>query len=145
VRNGSGETAQATPVQALCMGIGRLKGRGKKLSAAIGNGAALHRTGCSGRRERTMEFTGDLILEIPLWHMAVLLIILIACLGFKKCASGLIGAILFALYWVYVHNFDKFVHQSFQFNYAALFFFLIGALNALIVIALSISAFSIDD
>jgi hypothetical protein len=92
-----------------------------------------------------MELTGDLILEIPLWHMAILLIILIACLGFKKCAAGLIGAILFVMYWGYVYNYDKFVHQSFQFNYAALFFFMVGAFNALIVIALSISAFSIDD
>jgi hypothetical protein len=92
-----------------------------------------------------MELTTDIVLEIPLWHMAILLIILITCLGFKKCAAGLIGAILFAMYWGYVYNYDKFVHQSFQFNYAALFFFLVGAFNALIVIALSISAFSIDD
>jgi hypothetical protein len=92
-----------------------------------------------------MNLTSDIVLEIPLWHMAVLLIILIVCLGFKKCAAGLIGAILFAMYWGYVYNYDKFVNQSFQFNYAALFFFLIGAFNALIVIALSISAFSIDD
>ena len=92
-----------------------------------------------------MELTTDIVLEIPLWHMGLLLIILITCLVFKKCAAGLIGAILFVMYWIYVHNYDTFVHQSFEFNYAALFFFLIGALNALIVIALSISAFSIDD
>ena len=92
-----------------------------------------------------MELMSDIVLEIPLWHMAVLLIIMLACLGFKKYAAGLIAAILFAMYWGYVYNFDKFVQQSFQFNYAALFFFLIGACNALIVIALSISAFSIDD
>lgn len=92
-----------------------------------------------------MELTSDIMLEIPLWHMAVLLIIMMSCLGFKKYAAGLIGAIIFAMYWGYVYNYDKFVHQSFQFNYAALFFFLIGALNAVIVIALSICAFSIDD
>lgn len=92
-----------------------------------------------------MEFTGNSVLEIPLWQMAGLLIIMMSCLGFKKYAAGLIGAILFAMYWGYVYNYDKFVQQSFQFNYAALFFYLIGALNALIVIALSISAFSIDD
>jgi hypothetical protein len=92
-----------------------------------------------------MVFTGDLMLEIPLWQMAILLIILISCLGFKKYAAGLIGAILFAMYWGYVYNYDKFVQQSFQFNYAALFFCLVGAFNALIVIALSISALSIDD
>ena len=92
-----------------------------------------------------MELTGDIVLEIPLWHMAVLLIIMLSCLGFKKYAAGLIGTILFVMYWVYVHNYDKFVHHSFQFNYSALFFCLIGAFNALIVIALSISAFSIDD
>lgn len=92
-----------------------------------------------------MELTSTIMLEIPLWHMAVLLIIMMSCLGFKKYAAGLIGAIIFAMYWGYVYNYDKFVHQSFQFNYAALFFFLIGALNAIIVIALSICAFSIDD
>jgi hypothetical protein len=92
-----------------------------------------------------MELTTDIVLEIPLWHMAVLLIIMMSCLGFKKYAVGLIATILFVMYWVYVYNYDKFVHQSFQFNYAALFFFLIGALNALIVIALSISAFSMED
>jgi hypothetical protein len=92
-----------------------------------------------------MEFTGNSVLEIPLWQMAGLLIIMMSCLGFKKYAAGLIGAILFAMYWGYVYNYDKFVQPSFQFNYAALFFYLIGALNALIVIALSISAFSIDD
>lgn len=92
-----------------------------------------------------MELTTDIILKIPLWHMAMLLLILIFCLGFKKYAAGLIGAILFAMYWVYVHNYDTFVQQSFQFNYAALFFYLIGALNALLVIALSICAFSMDD
>ncbi len=92
-----------------------------------------------------MELTTDIVLEIPLWHMAGLLIILMACLGFKKYAVGLVAAIIFAMYWGYVYNYDKFVHQSFQFNYAALFFFLIGALNAIIVIALSMCAFSIDD
>jgi len=92
-----------------------------------------------------MELTSDIVLEIPLWHMALLLIIMVSCLGFKKYAAGLIAAILFAMYWGYVYNYDKFIHQSFQFNYAALFFFLIGALNAIIVIALSICAFSIDD
>ncbi len=92
-----------------------------------------------------MELTTDIVLEIPLWHMAVLLIIMMSCLGFKKYAAGLIAAILFAMYWGYVYNYDKFVHQSFQFNYAALFFFIIGAINALIVIALSICAFSMDD
>jgi hypothetical protein len=92
-----------------------------------------------------LHLTGDIILAIPLWHMAVLLIIMLACLGFKKYAAGLMVAILFIMYWGYGYNYDKFVQESFQFNYAALFFFLIGALNALIVIALSISAFSIDD
>jgi len=92
-----------------------------------------------------MELTTDIILKIPLWHMAMLLLILIFCLGFKKYAAGLIGAILFAMYWGYVYNYDKFVQQSFQFNYAALFFFIMGAINALIVIALSICAFSVDD
>ncbi len=92
-----------------------------------------------------MEVTGNLILEIPLWHMAILLVILIVCLGFKKCAAGLIGAILFAMYWVYVYNYDAFAHQLFQSSYASLFFCLVGACNALVVIGLSISAFSIDD
>ena len=92
-----------------------------------------------------MELMSDIVLEIPLWHMAVLLIIMLTCLGFKKYAAGLIAAILFTLYWGYVYNYDKFVQQSFQFNYAALFFFMIAALNALIVIALSICAFSMDD
>lgn len=92
-----------------------------------------------------MELTSDIVLEIPLWHMAVLLIILMSCLGFKKYAAGLFAAIIFAMYWGYVYNFDKFTLQSFQFNYAALFFFLIGALNALIVVALFLSTFSFDD
>jgi uncharacterized membrane protein YphA (DoxX/SURF4 family) len=92
-----------------------------------------------------MELTTDIVLEIPLWHMAVLLIIMISCLGFKKYAAGLIASILCAMYWGYVHNYDKFVQQAFQFNYAALFFCLIGAFNALIVIALSIGSFSMDD
>jgi len=92
-----------------------------------------------------MEITNDMVLEIPLWQMVVLIIIMMSCLGFKKYAAGLLAAILFAMYWGYVYNYDKFVHQSFQFNYAALFFFITGAINALIVIALSICAFSIDD
>ncbi len=92
-----------------------------------------------------MNLTCDIALDIPLWHMAILIIILISCLGFKKYAAGLFTAILFAMYWVYVYNFDQFIRQSFPLNRAAIFFFLIGALNALIVIALSISAFTIDD
>lgn len=92
-----------------------------------------------------MEVTSDIVLEIPLWQMAFLLIIMMSCLGFKKYAAGLLAAILFAMYWGYVYNYDKFVQQSFQFNYAALFFFIVGAINALIVIALSICAFSMDD
>ena len=92
-----------------------------------------------------MELTNDIVLEIPLWQMVVLIIIMMSCLGFKKYAAGLIAAILFVMYWGYVYNYDKFIQQSFQFNYAALFFFLVGAFNALIVIALSISAFSIED
>jgi len=91
-----------------------------------------------------MELISDIVLEIPLWHMAVMLIILIACLGFKKYVAGLIAAIFFVMYWGYVYNFDKFVQQPFEFNYGGVFFFIIGALNAIIVIALSICAFTID-
>ena len=76
------------PVPALGMATGRLKER--ETSPAMGkvNGAALHRTGERARREHIMEVTGNLILEIPLWHMAILLVILIVCLGYKKCAAG---------------------------------------------------------
>jgi len=92
-----------------------------------------------------VELTSDIILEIPLWHMAALLIIMMMCLALKRHATGLIGAILFTMYWGYIYNFDKFVHQSFQFNYAAVWFFILGAINAIVVTILSICAFSIDD
>jgi len=92
-----------------------------------------------------MELTSDIILEVPLWHMAALLIIMMACLALKRHATGLAGAILFTMYWGYIYNFDKFVHQSFQFNYAAVWFFILGAINAIVVTILSVCAFSIDD
>lgn len=92
-----------------------------------------------------MELTSDIVLEIPLWHMAALLLIMMAFLALRKHAAGLVGGILFLMYWGYIYNFDKFVHQSFQFNYAAVWFFIIGAINAIIVAILSICAFSIDD
>lgn len=92
-----------------------------------------------------MELTSDIVLEIPLWQMAVLLIILMSCLGFKKYAAGLICAILFAMYWGYVYNFDKFAGDSTLFGSSALVFLLIGIINALILVALFLCAFCLHD
>ena len=92
-----------------------------------------------------MELTQTLLLEIPLWHMALLLIILIACLAWRRYAMGLLGAVLFILYWGYIYNMDKFLDASFSFNSVTICFILTGGINALLVLILTLHAFSCED
>jgi hypothetical protein len=92
-----------------------------------------------------MELTQMVMLEIPLWHMAVLLAIMIACLAWRRYALGMLGAILFILYWGYIYNMDKFLDTSFTFNYVTFCFFLTGGINALLVLILTLHAFSSED
>jgi len=92
-----------------------------------------------------MEFTQIIILEVPLWQMAVLLVIMTIGLAFGRYSLGLMGAILFVMYWGYVYNFDKFFNQPFEFNYFTLCFILTGSTNAILVLILFIYAFSLKD
>ena len=92
-----------------------------------------------------MELTQMVMLEIPLWHMAVLLTIMIACLAWRRYALGMLGAVLFILYWGYIYNMEKFVGASFTFNYVTLCFILTGGINVILVLVLTLHAFSSED
>ena len=56
-----------------------------------------------------MESTQTFMLEVPLWHMALLLTIMIACLAWRRYVLGILGAVLFVLYWGYIYNMDKLI------------------------------------
>jgi hypothetical protein len=92
-----------------------------------------------------MEFTQTVMLEVPLWQMAVLLVIMIACLAWRRYALGMLGAVLFILYWGYIYNMDKFLDASFEFNYVTLCFILTGGINVMLVLILTLHAFSSED
>ena len=92
-----------------------------------------------------MEFAQAVMLEVPLWHMAVLLVIMIACLAWRRYALGMLGAVLFILYWGYIYNMDKFLNTPFEFNYVTICFILTGGMNALLILILTLHAFSCDD
>ena len=92
-----------------------------------------------------MEFLQNIVLEVPLWHMALLLVIMIVCLAFGRYLPGLMGAILFIMYWGYFYNLDKFLIQSFEFNYFTICFILTGGINAILVLILFIYVFSLKD
>ena len=44
-----------------------------------------------------MEFTQSTLLEIPLWHMELLMAMMILCLALRRYVLGLLGAILFIM------------------------------------------------
>ena len=92
-----------------------------------------------------MEFTQNIVFEVPLWQMATLLFIMTICLAFGKYMLGLMAAILFVMYWGYVYNFDKFFNQPFEFNYFTLCFILVGGINAILLLVLFILTFSFKD
>lgn len=92
-----------------------------------------------------MEFTQTVMLEVPLWQMAVLLVFMIACLAWRRYALGMLGAVLFILYWGYIYNMDKFLDASFELNYVTLCFILTGGINVMLVLILTLHAFSGED
>jgi hypothetical protein len=92
-----------------------------------------------------MEFIQNIILEVPLWQMAILLVIMTICLAFGRYSLGLISAILFVIYWGYLYNFDKFFEQACRFNYFTLWFIIIAGMNVILVLVLSLYAFSMKD
>jgi len=92
-----------------------------------------------------MEFLQNIVLEVPLWHMALLLVIMIVCLAFGRYLPGLMGAILFIMYWGYFYNLDKLLMQSFEFNYFTICFITTGVINAILVLILFIYVFSLKD
>jgi len=92
-----------------------------------------------------MAATETVMIEVPLWHMAVLLVIMIACLTWRRYALGMLGAVLFILYWGYIYNMERFVGASFTFNYVTLCFILTGGINVILVLILTLHAFSSED
>ena len=92
-----------------------------------------------------MEYNQSIILEVPLWHMAFLLVIMIICLAIRRYVLGLLGAILFIMYWGYVCNLDKFVDNPLQFNYVTVSFLLAGGITSILVVALAVYNFSLKD
>lgn len=92
-----------------------------------------------------LNSTNTLMLEVPLWHMAVLLAIMIACLAWRRYAQGAAGAALFILYWGYVYNMDKFLASPFEFSRMSICFILTGAVNAILVLLLTLQAFACKD
>lgn len=92
-----------------------------------------------------MEFTYTITLEVPLWQMALLLVIMTVCLAFGRYSLGLMGAISSVMYWGYVYNFEKFFEQTSRLNYFTLWFIIIGGINAILVLVLFIYAFSFKD
>ena len=92
-----------------------------------------------------MEFIQSIVIEVPLWQAAVLLLIMTACLAFGRNVLGLSMAILSVMYWCYIVNFHKFYVHSFSFNSYSLSFLLIGGINALLVVVIFIYTFSIKE
>jgi len=92
-----------------------------------------------------MEFVQGIVLEVPLWHTAFLLAFMVVCLAFGRYTLGLIGAILFLVYTVYVFNFDKLFNQSFGFNCFTLFLILTGGTIAVSILVIFKYAFSLKD
>lgn len=92
-----------------------------------------------------MDFTYTIALEVPLWQMALLLVIMTVSLAFGRYSLGLMVAILFVMYWGYVYNFDKFFYQPSGLNYATIRFILIGGINAILLLVLFICAVSFKD
>jgi hypothetical protein len=92
-----------------------------------------------------MELTQSTLLEIPLWHIELLLVIMIACLAMRRYALGLLGAIIFTMYWGYICNLDKFLVQPLEFNFSTVCFILTGGITALLVVALAVYTFSLKE
>jgi hypothetical protein len=92
-----------------------------------------------------MECIQGITLEVPLWQMAFLLVILIICLAIGRHTLGLMGAVLFVMYWGYIYNFDKFFSESCRLNHFALGFLLSGGINLLLIMILFIYAFSLKE
>ncbi|NOQ85893.1 MAG: hypothetical protein GQ554_03305 [Deltaproteobacteria bacterium] len=92
-----------------------------------------------------MEFAQGIVLAVPLWYIAVLLTFMMVCLAFGRYTLGLIGAILFLVYTVYVFNFDKLFNQSFGFNCFTLFLILTGGTIAVSILVIFKYAFSLKD
>ena len=92
-----------------------------------------------------MEFTQDIVLEVPLWYAAILLTFMMVCLAFGRYTLGLIGAILFLVYTVYIFNFEKLFNQSFGFNCFTLCLILTGGIIAVLILVVFKYAFSLKD
>ena len=92
-----------------------------------------------------MELTQSTLLEVPLWHIELLLVIMIVCLAMRRYALGLLGAILFTMYWGYIWNLDKFLTQPVEFNSSTVCFMLTGVITALLVVALAVYTFSLKE
>ena len=92
-----------------------------------------------------MELTQSTLLEVPLWHLELLLVIMILCLAMRRYVLGLLGAILFTMYWGYISNLDKFLTQPLEFNYSTVCFILTGVITALLVVTLAVYALSLKE
>ena len=92
-----------------------------------------------------MEFTQSTLLEIPLWHIEILMAMMILCLALRRYVLGLLGAILFIMYWGYIWNLDKFLNQPLEFNYMTVCFILTGGITALLVVVLAVHSFSLKE
>jgi hypothetical protein len=92
-----------------------------------------------------MEFTQSTLLEIPLWHIELLLATMILCLAMKRYVLGLLGAILFIMYWGYICNLDKFIDQPVELNYLTVCYILTGGITLLLVVALAVHALSLKE
>ena len=92
-----------------------------------------------------MELTQSTLLEVPLWHIELLLVIMIGCLAMRRYLLGLLVAILFTMYWGYICNLDKFLTQPLEFNYSTVCFILTGVITALLVVTLAVYTFSLKE
>ena len=92
-----------------------------------------------------MELTQSTLLEVPLWHLELLLIIMILCLAMRRYVLGLLGAILFTMYWGYICNLDKFLTQPLEFNCSTVCFILTGVITALLVVTLAVYTLSLKE
>jgi hypothetical protein len=92
-----------------------------------------------------MELTQSTLLEVPLWHLELLLVIMILCLAMRRYVLGLLGAILFTMYWGYICNLDKFLTQPLEFNYSTVCFILTGVITALLVVTLAVYTLSLKE
>ncbi len=92
-----------------------------------------------------MEFVQGVVLEVPLWYIVVLLTFMMVCLAFGRYALGLIGAVLFLVYTVYVFNLDKLFNHSFGFNCFTLCLILTGGIIAVLILVIFKYAFSLKD